>query len=59
MEEEVKYDNFYTPGNNEFYDSFNYADLPKDEHHIRLIRIYPLCRGQYHDSVRSTGRLIT
>jgi hypothetical protein len=43
--EEVKYDNFYTPGNREFYDSFKYADLPKNQHRIRLIRIHPLAPG--------------
>jgi hypothetical protein len=42
---EVKYDNFYTPGNREFYDSFKYADLPKNEHRIRLLRIHPLVPG--------------
>lgn len=40
--DEVKYDNFYTPGNRDFYNSFNYTALPTKERRIRILRIHPL-----------------
>jgi hypothetical protein len=38
---EPKYDNFYSPKNDDFYSKFEYADLNPVERRIRLLRIHP------------------
>ncbi|PZD42043.1 HET domain containing protein [Pyrenophora tritici-repentis] len=36
-----KYDNFYSPQNEEFYSKFQYCDLNTNERRIRLLRVHP------------------
>ncbi|KAH7080770.1 heterokaryon incompatibility protein-domain-containing protein [Paraphoma chrysanthemicola] len=37
-----KYDNFYTPQNQDFYNQFKYINLDRKARHIRLLRIHPI-----------------
>ena len=46
MKQQVKYDNFYTPKNNEFYSKFHYVNLKPEERRIRLLRIQSLKPGE-------------
>jgi hypothetical protein len=39
--EAPKYDNFYTPQSNEFYKTFKYHNLDRENKEIRLIRLCP------------------
>jgi hypothetical protein len=41
-QQQTKYDNFYTPQNNEFYSKFRYVNLKPEERRIRLLRMQPL-----------------
>ncbi|KAH7081933.1 heterokaryon incompatibility protein-domain-containing protein [Paraphoma chrysanthemicola] len=44
--QETKYDNFYTPQNQSFYNQFEYVKLNPKERHIRLLRIHPIRAGE-------------
>jgi hypothetical protein len=50
MRQHTKYDNFYTPKNDEFYSKFQYANLDQEERRIRLLRIQPLKYGEDNSS---------
>jgi hypothetical protein len=41
-EQNIKYDNLYTPNNRTFYEKFQYVSLIPTKPHIRLLRIHPL-----------------
>jgi hypothetical protein len=41
-----KYDNFYTPANGEFYSTFEYQNLEKKKHLIRLIKLLSTGSGR-------------
>jgi hypothetical protein len=41
-----KFDNFYTPQNEEFYSNFSYAELDSNRSEIRLLKVVPSdCHG--------------
>jgi hypothetical protein len=41
-EQNIKYDNLYTPNNRTFYEKFQCVRLIPTKPHIRLLRVHPL-----------------